>query len=255
MTRQLEKNEYIRYSRHVMLEQIGESGQLKLKKARVAVIGCGGLGSPVLLYLAASGVGHLTFIDHDSVELSNLQRQILFKVNHLGQSKSKAASKVLASLNNAIELNPINAKLEVGNIAALLDTMDVIIDCSDNFATRYLVNQYAVDHNKVLVSGAAIGFTGQLLSMDFRDARKEYRSPCYACVFPPTDKEVPQNCANSGVVSPLLGVIGSMQALSVLRILLGYQPDSTLCQYDGLAMTSQQYGVVADPHCPVCGQR
>ncbi|NOU51038.1 HesA/MoeB/ThiF family protein [Pseudoalteromonas sp. JBTF-M23] len=243
----LDDKERLRYSRHLLLKEVGEHGQLALKKAHVAVVGCGGLGSPALFYLAASGVGTLTFIDDDEVELSNLQRQILYKVSHLGQSKSQAASKVLASLNNCITLNPNRAKVTNENIHALLAQADVVLDCSDNFETRYLLNNYCLKSQKVLISGAAIATSGQVMCFDFRQS-----GPCYACVFPKSDKVDNTNCDNFGVLSPLLGVIGAQQALLAVNTILGHHSGSFFASVDGLTLHQSVWNIAKDSKCRFC---
>ncbi|GEK11599.1 HesA/MoeB/ThiF family protein [Pseudoalteromonas peptidolytica] len=244
---ELSDKERLRYSRHLLLKEVGEQGQLALKQAHVAVVGCGGLGSPALFYLAASGIGKLTFIDHDEVELSNLQRQILYKVNHLGQQKAKAAGKVLASLNNDITLTPINGLLTQENIAELLSEADVILDCSDNFTTRYLLNKYCYQTNKVLIAGAAIATQGQLMCFDFRT-----KSPCYACIFP-TDSQAPtENCGNFGVLSPILGIIGAQQALLAVNVLLGHHQGSYFSYIDALTLVQHQLLLVKEDSCSEC---
>lgn len=245
---ELSDKERLRYSRHLLLKEVGEQGQLALKQAHVAVVGCGGLGSPALFYLAASGIGKLTFIDHDEVELSNLQRQILYKVNHLGQQKAKAAGKVLASLNNDITLTPINARLTQENIAELLGEADIILDCSDNFTTRYLLNKYCYQTNKVLIAGAAIATQGQLMCFDFRT-----KSPCYACIFP-TDSQAPtENCGNFGVLSPILGIIGAQQALLAVNVLLGHHQGGMFCTLDGMSLQQRPYRLTKNLECECCG--
>ena len=243
----LDDKERLRYSRHLLLKEVGEAGQNKLKKAKVAVIGCGGLGSPALMYLAASGVGQLTFVDDDEVELSNLQRQILYKVNHLGQSKAKVAGKVLTSLNNQISLNPINARLNLDNLTTILKGHDYVLDCSDNFKTRYLLNQYCLTNHKVLISGAAIATQGQLMVFDFRTP-----SPCYACLFPNDGAQTALSCDNFGVISPLLGIVGSMQALYTVNMILGHHSGSIFKQIDGLTLEQRSFQLFEDPACTYC---
>ena len=244
---ELSDKERLRYSRHLLLKEVGEQGQLALKQAHVAVVGCGGLGSPALFYLAASGIGKLTFVDDDEVELSNLQRQILYKINHLGQSKTRAASKVLASLNNEITLSPMAAKLSEHNIADLLNQADVVLDCSDNFATRYLLNRYCLEQKKVLVAGAAIATQGQLMCFDFRA-----KSPCYACIFPKDSQAPAENCGNFGVLSPILGIIGAQQALLTVNVLLGHHQGSYFAYIDALTLVQHQLLLVKESHCSEC---
>ncbi|MEI5640406.1 MULTISPECIES: HesA/MoeB/ThiF family protein [unclassified Pseudoalteromonas] len=246
---ELNDKERLRYSRHLLLKEVGEQGQLRLKQAHVAVVGCGGLGSPALFYLAASGIGKLTLIDDDEVELSNLQRQILYKINHLGQAKTQAASKVLASLNNEITLNPVASMLSEQNIADLLNQADVVLDCSDNFATRYLLNRYCVEQKKILVAGAAIATEGQLMCFDFR-----HESACYECIFPSGAAAAPQNCDNFGVLSPLLGIIGAKQAMLAINTLLGHHQGSLFMCFDGMSLKQRQLHLSKDASCACCGQ-
>ncbi|KZN55869.1 hypothetical protein N474_13295 [Pseudoalteromonas luteoviolacea CPMOR-2] len=249
MSKELSDRERLRYSRHLLLDKVSETGQKQLKAAHVAVIGCGGLGSPVLFYLAASGVGKLSFFDDDQVELSNLQRQILYKVNHLGQEKSNAAKKVLTSLNNDIELVPNNVRLSADNINAMLSNVQWVVDCSDNFKTRYLLNEYCYRHHKVLVSGAAQGTNGQFGFFDYRE-----KSACYACLFPEASQiDVELNCQNAGVMSPLLGIVGSMQAQAVCNGILGLQKgDSFFVTIDALTLAQRRFQLTKDPSCTVC---
>ena len=244
---ELNDKERLRYSRHLLLKEVGEQGQLALKQAHVAVVGCGGLGSPALFYLAASGIGKLTFVDDDDVELSNLQRQILYKVNHLGQQKSKAAAKVLASLNNEITLVPMNARLTDKNVAELLRDADIVLDCSDNFTTRYLLNRYCYQASKVLIAGAAIATQGQLMCFDFRA-----ESPCYACVFPKDSQAPTENCGNFGVLSPILGIIGAQQALLTVNVLLGHHQGSYFAYIDALTLVQHQLLLVKEDSCSEC---
>lgn len=244
----LSDKERIRYSRHLMLKEVGLEGQQILKTAHIAVVGAGGLGSPALLYLAAAGVGKLTLVDNDNVELSNLQRQILYKVNHLGQAKTQAASKVLASLNNQISIEPICQRLDEKNLADVLQGADIVLDCSDNFATRYLINRYCLAHTIPLISAAAIATQGQLMCFDFRNSD----SPCYGCVFPQTDDQPVLNCDNAGVISPLLGVMGSMQSLLAVNILLGHKMGSEFIQFDGLTLQQLRFTPHKDSECAEC---
>ena len=248
----LSDKEQLRYSRHLMLKEVGFEGQLKLKAAHVVVIGAGGLGSPALLYLAAAGVGELTLLDDDKVELSNLQRQVLYKVNHLGQDKVSAAGKVLASLNNQIKINTVSAKLTTENAEQVFTGATLVLDCSDNFSTRYVVNQQCLALGIPLVSGAAIASEGQLMCFDFRQPQ----SPCYGCIFGAQPQQQALNCSNAGVLSPLLGVIGSMQALLAVNILLGHHQGSQFIRFDGLSLAQQQFKLTKAPECTECaGER
>lgn len=247
---ELSDKEQLRYSRHLMLKEVGLEGQLKLKSAHVVVVGAGGLGSPALLYLAASGVGELTLLDDDKVELSNLQRQVLYKVNHLGQAKVSAAGKVLGSLNNQITVNTVEQQLTEQNAEQIFTGASLVLDCSDNFATRYTVNRFCLKAGIPLISGAAIASEGQLMCFDFRSPQ----SPCYGCLFPEQPTEQALNCDNAGVLSPLLGVIGSMQALLAINLVLGHQEGSLFVRFDGLSLTQQQFKLTKAPECTECGQ-
>ncbi|MCQ8889401.1 HesA/MoeB/ThiF family protein [Pseudoalteromonas carrageenovora] len=246
----LSDKETLRYSRHLLLKEVGLEGQLVLKATTVAVVGAGGLGSPALLYLAAAGIGTLILIDDDAVELSNLQRQVLYKVNHLGQSKVTAAGKVLTSLNNQIHIVTHNKKFDDNNAAELLNNADIVLDCSDNFATRYSVNRYCIANKTPLIAGAALATKGQLMGFDFR----QNNSPCYGCVFTKSDSAPVVNCSNAGVISPLLGVIGSMQAQLTLNILLGHVEGSVFITFDALSLKQQHFKVVKDLNCKECGK-
>lgn len=244
----LSDKEQLRYSRHLMLKEVGLNGQLKLKAAHVVVIGAGGLGSPALLYLAASGVGELTLLDDDKVELSNLQRQVLYKVNHLGQQKVSAAGKVLTSLNNQITVNAISQQLTQENAEQVFKGATLILDCSDNFTTRYTVNRFCLKAGIPLVSGAAIASEGQLMCFDFRQPQ----SPCYGCLFPEQPQQQTLNCDNAGVLSPLLGVMGSMQALLTVNLILGHHQGSQFIRFDGLTLAQQQFSLTKSTHCSEC---
>lgn len=247
---ELSDKEQLRYSRHLMLKEVGHAGQLKLKAGHVVVVGAGGLGSPALLYLAASGVGELTLLDDDKVELSNLQRQVLYKVNHLGQAKVSAAGKVLGSLNNQITVNTIEQQLTEQNAEHIITGATLVLDCSDNFTTRYTVNRFCLKAEIPLISGAAIASEGQLMCFDFR----ETDSPCYGCLFPEQPTEQALNCDNAGVLSPLLGVIGSMQALLAINLILGHHKGSQFVRFDGLSLTQQQIKLTKTPECTECGR-
>jgi len=246
---ELSDKEQLRYSRHLMLKEVGLEGQLKLKAAHVVVVGAGGLGCPALLYLAASGVGELTLLDDDKVELSNLQRQVLYKVNHLGQAKVSAAGKVLGSLNNQITVNTVEQQLTEKNAEHVFTGATLVLDCSDNFTTRYTVNRFCLKVGIPLISGAAIASEGQLMCFDFRKTD----SPCYGCLFPEQPKEQMLNCDNAGVLSPLLGVIGSMQALLAINLILGHHKGSQFVRFDGLSVTQQQFKLTKAAQCTECG--
>lgn len=247
----LTPKELQRYARQIMLDDVGMTGQLTLKHAHVLVVGCGGLGCPALMYLASSGIGHLTVIDDDVVELSNLQRQIMFKVNHLGQSKAKVAAKVLASLNNEIEIAAVTQRAQATNLAPYLERADIVLDCSDNFATRYVINRLCQRFKKPLVSAAAMGFQGHVMSFDFSDPA----SACYECIFPERTDNPVTNCATLGVMAPLLGVMGSQQALMAIQALLGNGEFAVLHSYDAKTLQQKRFQLVKNPHCTCCGQQ
>lgn len=246
----LSNQELIRYSRQLLLPEIDENAQLKLKEARVLIIGLGGLGSPAAFYLAASGIGQLTLVDHDEVELSNLQRQILYKISHIGQSKSKAAGKTLQALNNQISLSTISEKLDEHNDKALMENCDLVLDCSDNFTTRYLVNRLAKQFAKPLVSGAATGWQGQLCIVDNRNDN----APCYECLFPNQDVSNAQNCDTLGVISPLLGVIGAQQAIAAILLLLGENSLPQFLQFDARSFKQNAFAFTTSKTCTVCNK-
>ncbi|WP_462157246.1 HesA/MoeB/ThiF family protein [Pseudoalteromonas sp. GB56] len=247
----LSAKEQQRYARQIMLDDVGMNGQLRLKQAHVLVIGCGGLGSAALMYLASSGIGHLTLMDDDRVELSNLQRQILFKVNHLGQAKAKAGAKVLASLNNEIVIEAVTQRADSDNLAAFIKRADIVLDCSDNFATRYAINRLCYRLKKPLVSAAATGYQGHVVSVDFSNAG----SACYECIFPERDDNPVANCATLGVIAPLLGVMGSQQALITIQALLGTGEFGVLHSYNAKSLQQKRFTVVKNPSCACCGQQ
>jgi len=237
-----------RFSRHLLLEQIGETGQLKLQRASVMIIGLGGLGNPAALYLAAAGVGTLHLVDGDSVELSNLQRQILFREQDLGELKVDAAQRNLEDINSRIDLIAHASQVDEANIAPLLGQVDLVLDCTDNFASRQLINKACKAAAIPLVSAAAIRFEGQLILFDFRQPD----SPCYACLYPAAAAEPQLNCANAGVIGPVLGVVASMQALTAIKLLVGLPAQAARLQlFDGLSMGWQSFQLQPAPGC--CG--
>ncbi|WP_267894342.1 HesA/MoeB/ThiF family protein [Pseudoalteromonas sp. T1lg88] len=249
-TKELSAKEQIRYSRQLMLDGFGIDAQLRLKNATVLVVGCGGLGSPALMYLASSGVGRLRLMDDDLVELSNLQRQVLFKVNHLGQPKAKAAAKVLASLNNEIAIEAQVKRADADNLAEHIRDCDLVLDCSDNFATRYALNRACYALDKPLVSAAATGFSAHLAYFDLRSSS----SPCYECVFPEREDNPSANCATQGVIAPLLGIIGAQQALLAIQAILGSGEAGTLHSYNAQTLGQKTFKLVKNPDCACCGK-
>ncbi|MBI5279030.1 MAG: molybdopterin-synthase adenylyltransferase MoeB [Burkholderiales bacterium] len=243
----------LRYSRHILLEEIGVEGQERLLAAHAVVIGAGGLGSPVALYLGTAGVGRITLVDHDSVDLTNLQRQIAHNLERVGQPKALSAREAIAAINPEVLVKPVVARADAQMLDKLAASADVVIDCSDNFATRQAVNRACVRHRKPLVAGAAIRFDGQLSVYDLRDDQ----SPCYACVFPPADDFEETRCAVMGVFAPLVGIIGTMQAAEALKLLAGTGTSlaGRLQMLDGRNMEWTEMRVRRDLACPVCASR
>jgi molybdopterin/thiamine biosynthesis adenylyltransferase len=243
----------LRYSRHILLEELGMAGQERLGAARALVIGAGGLGSPVALYLGTAGVGHITLVDHDSVDLSNLQRQIAHSMARIGQPKALSAREAITAINPEVEVRSIVERADSGSLGALVAQADIVLDCSDNFSTRHAVNAACVQHGKPLVSGAAVRFDAQVSVFDPRLAS----CPCYACVFPLEEAPEETRCATLGVLAPLVGIVGSMQAAEALKLLcgIGVSLAGRLQLLSGLTMRWSEIGVARDPSCGVCGHR
>lgn len=241
----------LRYSRHILLDEIGIEGQTRLLQSRALVIGAGGLGSPVALYLATAGVGQLSLVDHDCVDLTNLQRQIAHRQDRIGQPKVQSAAATIAALNPGVRVQTLQERVDLARLLMLVAEHDVVLDCSDNFATRQAINEACVRQRKPLVSGAAVDFDGQLAVYDPRDPQ----SPCYACVFPPDATLEDRRCATMGVFAPLVGIIGSMQAAEALKLLAGMTQGlrGRLLMLDARRMSWSEIGLQRDPHCPCCG--
>ena len=242
-------DQLLRYSRQIMLPEIDYAGQEKLLSARVLVVGMGGLGSPVSMYLAASGVGHLVLVDDDVVEISNLQRQIVHRTSDLGRSKVESAAATLRDLNPEVEITTIGARLDAEALSREAAAADVVVDGTDNFTTRFAVNAACVATRRPLVSGAAIRFEGQLAV--FRPDL--HGRPCYACLYPPLD-DVRQSCSEIGVLAPVVGVIGSLQAVEVIRLVTGFgEADGTrLTIWSAMEGEWRTLRIQPDPRCPVC---
>jgi molybdopterin-synthase adenylyltransferase len=244
--------ELLRYSRHILLNEIGVEGQQRLREASMLVIGAGGLGSPAAFYLASAGVARITLVDGDSVDLTNLQRQILHTTDRIGTPKATSGQVALAAINADVHVVPVTQRADEDALAGLVSTATVVLDCSDNFATRHALNRACVVHRKPLVSGAAIRFDGQVAVFDLRrDA-----SPCYACLFPPGDGE-DELCAVMGVFAPLTGIIGTTQAAEALKLAagIGESLEGRLLMLDALSMRWHSVRVKRDPACAVCGRR
>ena len=244
-------NQLLRYSRQIMLPQVDIAGQEKLLGSRILIVGAGGLGSPAAMYLAAAGVGQLVIADHDQVELSNLQRQLLHHDADIGRNKVGSARDTLTLINPNIEIIPLAQKLADEQLDSETRQADVVLDCSDNFTTRFAVNQACVHHRTPLVSGAAVRFEGQLAVFDMQGGN----SPCYSCLYKQGEDE-DQTCAENGVLSPVVGIIGAMQALEALKLVLaiGDNLSGRLVLFDGLIHEWRTLKLSRDPQCPVCGE-
>ena len=240
----------LRYSRHILLDEIGIDGQQRISDSHILIIGAGGLGSPVALYLGSAGVGRITLVDHDTVDLTNLQRQIAHTVDRLDSPKVQSALTAIAAINPDVQVTALQRRADAALLDVLVPECDVVLDCCDNFATRHAVNAACVDHRKPLVSGAAIRFDGQISVYDPRDAL----SPCYACIFPPDTAFEETRCATMGVFAPMVGIIGSMQAAEALKLLAGAGQSlaGRLLMLDGCAMEWNEVRVPRNAHCPVC---
>ena len=245
-------HQLLRYSRHILLPQIGYEGQQKLVEGHVLIIGAGGLGAPAALYLAAGGVGRLTICDFDAVDLTNLQRQIIHTTQSVGLNKAISAQQALAAINPEVTVQTIDRRMDAAELTRLAADADVVIDCSDNFETRYALNQVCVTLRKPLVSGAAIGFEGQVTVFD----RRNDDSPCYHCLFPDMGAEEAMRCAENGVFAPLVGMIGTTQAAEAMKLLLGLGASlqGRLLLLDVLAMEWRSIRLHRDPACKVCGE-
>jgi adenylyltransferase/sulfurtransferase len=244
-----------RYARHIILPGVGAAGQRRLLDARVLVIGAGGLGSPVLLYLAAAGVGHVTVVDGDVVDASNLQRQVIHATDAVGRPKVEVAAERMRALNPDVHVSPVDAVVNAGNIRALVREADVVVDGSDNFPTRYLVNDACVLEGRTLVYGAISSFEGQLSVMAGPREGSE-RTPCYRCLFPePPEPGTVPSCAEAGVLGVVPGVVGSLMVNEALKLLLGLGRPlrGTLLTFDALDARTRSFELAHDPACPVCG--
>jgi len=246
----MDDSQLLRYSRQILLPQVDVAGQDALLGARALLIGAGGLGSPAAIYLAAAGVGQLVIADPDRVELSNLQRQILHHQSDLGRQKVASATDTLSMINPDVRVTPVAERLQGKRLEEEIARADVVLDCSDNFDTRFAVNAACVAHGTPLVSGAAVRLEGQIAV--FLPGRDD--SPCYACLYHAGEQE-DQTCSENGVLSPIVGIIGSLQALEALKVLLGL--GETLCGrlvvFDGTVHEWRTLKLHRDPHCPVCG--
>jgi len=242
-------DQLLRYSRQILLPQIDIIGQQKLLDSHVLIIGLGGLGSPVAMYLSASGVGQLTLVDDDLVEISNLQRQIIHSEEDIGRLKVESAADSLKAINSNCQIEIKTTRLDKSALKLVVEEADVVVDCSDNFATRFLLNEVTQETKTPLVSGAAIRMEGQITVYDSR----QKGGACYRCIYQ-DEGELQQTCSESGVLSPLLGVIGSMQAVETIKLIAGIGETlaGRLLIFDALSMSWQEMKLRQDPTCPVC---
>ena len=243
----------LRYSRHILLDELGIEGQQRLLAAHALVIGAGGLGSPVLMYLGTAGVGRITVVDHDTVDVTNLQRQIAHNLSRVGTPKVTSAAITIHAINPEVQVVALQERADAARLDELVAAADLVLDCSDNFATRHAVNAACVKHAKPLVSGAAIGFDGQISVYDTRQPDK----PCYACIFPPDASLEEVRCATMGVFAPLVGIIGTMQAAEALKILAGVGSSlaGRLQMLDARTMEWTDIRMARHAACPVCNER
>lgn len=245
----LTTQEQLRYSRQIMLKHIGEHGQLKLRNASVLIVGMGGLGNPVSMYLTAAGVGRIIVADGDKVDITNLQRQVLFNENDVDHNKADSAVEKLQKNNPDVDFEIIDEMLDEELAQFYIPQVDVVIDCTDNIATRYLINRLCVEFQKPFVVGAATGFDGQQLVID---PRKE-DSACYQCLFPISEKPPANNCQSVGIVGPVLAIIAGMQALQTIKLLTDIEvKHNQLNLYDGFNNQWQQFNLSQQDDCPIC---
>lgn len=243
----------LRYARHLMLDEIGIEGQQRLLQSHALVIGAGGLGSPVALYLGTAGVGRITVVDHDEVDLTNLQRQIAHDLSRLGQPKADSVRATVAAINPDVQLRALVRRADGALLDELVAQADVVLDCSDNFRTRHAVNAACVAHGRPLVSGAAIGWDAQISVYDTRAPE----APCYACLFPPDAAYEDVACSTMGVFAPLVGIVGSVQAAEALKLLVGCGRTlaGRLLMLDARSMSWDSITLGRQADCPVCGAR
>jgi adenylyltransferase/sulfurtransferase len=248
----MDDQQLLRYSRHILLPEIGIEGQQRISAAHALIIGAGGLGSPVALFLASSGVGHLTLCDDDNVDLTNLQRQIIHRTSSAGKAKVLSAQATLADINPDVKVTALQERIGETRLTQLVAKVDVVLDCSDNFATRYMLNRVCHTARKPLVSGAAIRFEGQVSVFDFRSDD----SPCYNCLYPEQGESEETRCAVMGVFAPLVGIIGSMQAAEALKILSGMESMcGRMLLLNAARMEVRSVRLSRDRNCPVCSAK
>lgn len=245
----LSPQEQLRYSRQLLLNGFAEPQQLALKNATVLIVGVGGLGNPAALYLAGAGIGRLILADGDNIDVSNLQRQVIFQSEQVGNNKAEQAAQHLQKLNPEIDIEVIDEQLDAEQLDYYLQEVDLVLDCTDNLTTRYAINNACIEYQKPLISGAAIRFEGQLMVIDPRVEG----SACYQCFYPKTKGEPSLNCSTAGVMGPVLGIIGSMQALEAIKVLTGKQTSHNKIRlFDGLAGSWQEFTYAKRAGCPCC---
>lgn len=247
----LDDAQLLRYSRHILLNELGVEGQEALLASHALIIGAGGLGSPVALYLGSAGVGRITVVDHDVVDETNLQRQIAHNLARVGHPKAQSIVEAIAAINPDVRVTPVVQRADEALLSELVAQADVVLDCTDNFATRHAINRACVKHRKPLVSGAAIRMDGQLSVFDARTPG----NPCYACVFPESTDLEETRCATMGVFAPLVGIVGTMQAAEALKLLtgLGSRLTGKLLMLDGRDLAFNEITLPQNPQCAVCG--
>ena len=247
----MDDQQRLRYSRHLLLNEFGEEAQERLLAAHALVVGAGGLGSAALMYLAASGMGRITICDGDRVDLTNLQRQVVHRQASIGEPKARSAAATLAAINPEIRVEPIEERAGPERLMALVRGADVVLDCSDNFATRHALNRACVAARKPLVSGAGIRFDGQVAVFDLRSAE----APCYHCLFAEDARSEEERCATMGVFAPLVGIVGTFQAMEAIKLVAGVGDTlaGRLMMFDALASRWHEVRLARDPHCAVCG--
>jgi len=249
----MDDQQLLRYARHLMLDDIGIEGQRRLLDAHALIIGAGGLGSPATLYLATAGVGRMTVVDHDTVDLTNLQRQIAHNQSRIGLPKAESARLTVAAINPDVNFRAVVRRADTALLDVLVAEADIVLDCCDNFRTRHAVNAACVKHGKPLVSGAAIGWDAQIAVYDVRDPA----APCYACLFAPDADYEEVACSTMGVFAPLVGIVGSVQAAEGLKLLCGAGRSlaGRLLMLDARSMAWDSIAIARQPACPVCGSR
>jgi molybdopterin/thiamine biosynthesis adenylyltransferase len=249
----MQDQQLLRYSRHILLDEVGIEGQQRALDAHALIVGAGGLGSPAAMYLAASGIGRLTLVDDDTVDLTNLQRQVMHTTARVGQPKVESGREALLQINPEIDVVALRERVGPVRLAELVAGATVVLDCSDNFATRHAVNRACVAAGVPLVAGAVIRFDGQISVYDMRDPA----SPCYACLFPEDSRFEDVACSSMGVFAPLVGVVGAVQAAEALKLVVGIRPSlaGRLQMLDGRFMEWSEVRVARNPHCPVCAGR